>query len=102
MEDRSEPVPGTDGAAAPTKRSGRGFSSMDPARQREIAALGGRTAHESGNAHQFTSEEARLAGRAGGVAVSRNRDYMVALGRRGGVARSEARQAQARGQAKNA
>ncbi|MDA8454771.1 hypothetical protein M4R22_08350 [Acidovorax sp. GBBC 3334] len=36
---------------------------MDPARQREIASLGGRAAHASGNAHQFTSEEAREAGR---------------------------------------
>ena len=36
---------------------------MDPARQRELAALGGRRAHQSGHAHQFTSEEAREAGR---------------------------------------
>ncbi len=41
----------------------RGFAGMDPARQREIASLGGRAAHVSGNAHQFTSEEAREAGR---------------------------------------
>ncbi|MDB5892830.1 MAG: stress-induced protein [Rhodoferax sp.] len=47
------------------KRSGtsnRGFASMDPAKQREIASLGGRAAHASGNAHEFTSEEARAAG----------------------------------------
>jgi hypothetical protein len=42
--------------------SNRGFASMDPARQREIAAEGGRAAHASGNAHEFTSEEARKAG----------------------------------------
>ena len=42
--------------------SGRGFASMDPARQREIASQGGRAAHASGNAHEFTSEEARAAG----------------------------------------
>ncbi|QJE01337.1 hypothetical protein HH212_15930 [Massilia forsythiae] len=41
---------------------GRGFASMDPQRQREIAAQGGRAAHASGNAHEFTSEEARRAG----------------------------------------
>jgi general stress protein YciG len=35
---------------------------MDRERQREIASQGGRAAHASGNAHQFTSEEARLAG----------------------------------------
>ena len=46
--------------------SNRGFASMDPARQREIASKGGKAAHESGNAHEFTSEEAREAGRKGG------------------------------------
>lgn len=44
----------------------RGFAGMDPERQREIASEGGRAAHESGNAHEFTSEEAREAGRKGG------------------------------------
>lgn len=44
--------------------SNRGFASMDPERQREIASQGGRAAHASGNAHEFTSEEAREAGRA--------------------------------------
>ncbi|MTV36697.1 KGG domain-containing protein [Duganella radicis] len=42
--------------------SNRGFASMDPDRQREIASEGGRAAHASGNAHEFTSEEARRAG----------------------------------------
>lgn len=42
--------------------SNRGFASMDPERQREIAAEGGRAAHASGNAHEFTSDEARKAG----------------------------------------
>ncbi|MDA8455240.1 stress-induced protein [Acidovorax sp. GBBC 3334] len=42
--------------------SGRGFAGMDPERQREIAAEGGRAAHASGNAHEFSSEEARRAG----------------------------------------
>ena len=41
---------------------GRGFASMDPVRQRQIASEGGRAAHASGNAHEFTSEEARRAG----------------------------------------
>ncbi|MDM1311194.1 hypothetical protein HXZ79_07975 [Acinetobacter indicus] len=39
--------------------SNRGFASMDPDEQREIASRGGRAAHASGNAHEFTSEEAR-------------------------------------------
>jgi hypothetical protein len=42
--------------------SNRGFASMDPQQQREIAAEGGRAAHASGNGHEFTSEEARKAG----------------------------------------
>lgn len=46
--------------------SGRGFASMDPERQREIASQGGRAAHEQGKAHQFTSQEAREAGSKGG------------------------------------
>jgi len=41
---------------------GRGFAGMDPAQQRAIAAEGGRAAHASGKAHEFTSEEARAAG----------------------------------------
>ncbi len=43
--------------------SNRGFASMDPQRQREIASEGGRAAHASGNAHEFNSEEARAAGK---------------------------------------
>ncbi|MBV7535761.1 KGG domain-containing protein [Duganella sp. sic0402] len=49
-----------------SKQSGstskRGFASMDPEQQREIAAQGGRAAHQKGTAHEFTSEEARRAG----------------------------------------
>jgi general stress protein YciG len=48
--------------------SNRGFASMDRARQREIASLGGKAAHAKGTAHEFTSEEAREAGRKGGQA----------------------------------
>ena len=54
-------------------KSNRGFASMDPQRQREIASEGGRAAHEKGTAHEFTSEEAREAGRKGGTARSANR-----------------------------
>ena len=48
--------------------SNRGFAAMDESRQREIASMGGKAAHESGHAHEFTSEEAREAGRKGGEA----------------------------------
>ena len=54
--------PSTETRATP-RRSLRGFAAMDPKRQREIASLGGRAAHQSGHAHEFTSEEARAAGR---------------------------------------
>lgn len=49
-----------------SRTSNRGFASMDPERQRQIAAQGGRAAHQKGTAHQFTSEEARIAGSRGG------------------------------------
>jgi len=49
--------------SATPRKSPRGFAAMDPQRQREIASLGGRAAHQSGHAHEFTSEEARAAGR---------------------------------------
>ncbi len=44
----------------------RGFASMDKEKQREIARRGGKAAHVKGTAHQWTSEEARAAGRKGG------------------------------------
>jgi general stress protein YciG len=44
----------------------RGFASMSPEKQREIARKGGRAAHEKGTAHEWTPEEARAAGRKGG------------------------------------
>jgi general stress protein YciG len=50
--------------------SNRGFASMDPEKQRAIAAQGGRAAHAQGVAHEFDSEEARAAGRKGGQARS--------------------------------
>ena len=64
--------------------SNRGFASMDPERQREIASEGGKAAHEKGTAHEFDSEEARAAGRKGGEAVSQNREHMAEIGRKGG------------------
>jgi uncharacterized protein len=51
----------------------RGFAAMSPERQREIASLGGRTAHQKGTAHEFTPDEAREAGRKGGLARAARR-----------------------------
>lgn len=55
-----------------TEKMKRGFAAMDPQQQREIAAMGGRAAHEYGRAHEFTSEEARKAGRKGGMRKKAN------------------------------
>jgi general stress protein YciG len=59
----------------------RGFASMDRARQREIAKMGGRAAHKKGTAHEWTSDEARIAGRKGGH-LSRERRLQSIEGRR--------------------
>ncbi|HXH06065.1 MAG TPA: KGG domain-containing protein [Vicinamibacterales bacterium] len=48
------------------RKERRGFASMSPEKQREIASKGGRAAHAKGTAHEWTSEEARAAGRKGG------------------------------------
>lgn len=58
-QDKNQPKTGT---------RNRGFASMDPAKQREIASKGGKAAHQAGTAHEFTPEEAREAGRKGGQA----------------------------------
>ena len=67
--------------------SKRGFAAMDEQRQREIAAMGGRAAHEKGTAHRFDSQEAREAGRKGGEKVSQDREHMAEIGRKGGESR---------------
>ena len=48
------------------RKERRGFASMSPEKQREIASKGGRAAHQKGTAHEWTSDEARAAGRKGG------------------------------------
>jgi general stress protein YciG len=59
----------------------RGFASMDRAKQRDIASKGGKAAHQKGTAHEWTSEEARDAGRKGGLAShKRRREQMLAGG----------------------
>jgi general stress protein YciG len=66
-------------------KSRRGFAAMNQERQREIASKGGRAAHARGTAHEFTPQEAREAGRRGGVTVSQDRNHMAEIGRRGGL-----------------
>ena len=45
------------------KKSVRGFAAMDQEKQREIARKGGKAAHEQGVAHEWSSDEARAAGK---------------------------------------
>ena len=72
-------------------KSNRGFASMDPGKQREIASKGGKAAHAQGRAHEFNPDEARSAGRKGGEVVSRDRSHMASIGRSGGQARGRNR-----------
>ncbi len=76
-------------------KSNRGFASMDMSKQREIASKGGKAAHAQGRAHEFSADEARVAGRKGGEVVSRDRAHMAAIGRAGGQARGRNRALQA-------
>lgn len=68
----------------------RGFAAMNEEQQREIASKGGQAAHQKGTAHEFDSEEARRAGQKGGEAVSRDREHMAEIGRKGGESRQAA------------
>lgn len=55
----------------------RGFASMDRNKQREIASKGGKAAHQKGTAHEWTSDEAREAGRKGGMASHRRKQQQM-------------------------
>lgn len=66
------------------KKSRRGFASMSPEQQKQIASKGGQAAHQRGVAHQWNADEARQAGRKGGEKVSQNRQHMAEIGRKGG------------------
>jgi general stress protein YciG len=62
---------------ATERKERRGFASMSPERQREIASKGGRAAHEKGTAHEWTADEARNAGRKGGQVSRGGRGRLV-------------------------
>ncbi len=59
------------------RKERRGFASMSPEKQREIASKGGRAAHQKGTAHEWTAEEARVAGRKGGQVSRGGRGRLV-------------------------
>ena len=76
-----ERIPATGRGEVTVAKEDRGFASMDRAKQREIASKGGKAAHQKGTAHEWTSEEARDAGRKGGLAShKRRREQMLASG----------------------
>lgn len=86
---------------SPARRDGssgalRGFAAMSPKQQREIASRGGRAAHVAGVAHEFSSTEAREAGRKGGAVTSSDRAHMAEIGRIGGLRRGLRRSTVAR------
>ena len=66
-----------EGTVSDFRKSTRGFASMTSDKQREIASKGGRAAHLKGTAHQWTSEEARAAGRKGGQVSRGGRGRLV-------------------------
>src|SRR5471030_2196982 len=87
---------GKSGQAGVQKTSAkRGFAAMSEAQQREIASKGGQAAHQKGTAHEFDTEEARRAGQKGGEVVSRDREHMADIGRKGGESRQSANRANA-------
>lgn len=55
-----------------TNKQKRGFAAISPEKQKEIAKKGGRTAHQKGVAHQWDSNQAREAGKKGGLARKRD------------------------------
>jgi len=75
LKDRTTPHPGmpSDGP----RKERRGFASMSPEKQREIASKGGRAAHEKGTAHEWTADEARSAGRKGGQVSRGGRGRLI-------------------------
>lgn len=79
----------TQASLAPQAKRRRGFATLSPERRQAIARKGGRMAHASGRAHQFTTDEARAAGKKGGMSVSRDQDHMSKIGRRGAQAREQ-------------
>ena len=76
------PVRGVGGPRREAKlaKEDRGFASMDRGRQREIARKGGRAAHVKGTAHEWSPEEARIAGRKGGQASHRRKPEGAPIG----------------------
>lgn len=74
-EEQTVPVPVSD--TIPVKRP-KGFAAMSREAVSAIARKGGKAAHAAGTAHEFTSEEAKEAGRKGGTATHARRRSALA------------------------
>lgn len=72
LETPDDDLPPTQPETPPAKKR-RGFAVMDRAAVSAIASRGGKAAHAKGVAHQFNSDEAREAGRKGGMAPHKSR-----------------------------
>lgn len=75
----------------PQPKARRGFTAMSPETQHRITSMGGKAAHALGTAHEYTSEEARIAGRKGGKIIGANRLHMRQIGRVGGKSKGRRR-----------
>ena len=82
------PSSNRDGRGAEGPGIPRGFASMDPERQREVAGQGGRAAHEQGATHESAPEVARSGSRGGRPATAHafDDDQARAASRKGGEA----------------
>jgi len=81
MDDQKESTEVTVEATATTAnkpKRPRGFAAMDPKLVSELATRGGKAAHRAGTAHEFTSEEARVAGRKGAMVTHAKRRAKLA------------------------
>ena len=79
---KKESTPEPVGAEQRPKQK-RGFALLAPEDLQELARQGGRTSQANGTANRWTSETAREAGRMGGNTISRDREHMRAIGRKG-------------------
>jgi uncharacterized protein len=61
------------------KNTRRGFAGMDPEERRNVASMGGKAAHRLGVAHEWTTEEARRAGRIGGMKSRRRPKNVLSI-----------------------
>jgi uncharacterized protein len=67
--------------------SKRGFAALSAEERKKRASQGGKAAHAKGTAHTLSGEKARVAGRKGGKTVSKDREHMAKIGRKGGKAK---------------